>query len=542
MTPENLIDIQSQLTARKALVDGYQQTVLEYATPYGVQSGSGQMKDITTHPGRYGVLSDAVKTLAAGLYSNTLRVGEQWYALQHPDAEVRKDETVNDIYSRATVVTQQMLYSSNIAEAIQPVLRYYAAVGCGCLYTYETDRGIAFKPYSPRDICVEDSPDGDPAIVSRETLLTNAQAIQYFNREGDQIPDSIITEQAEPTSRYRTHKYLHIVMENPEYIPGSRLKGHLEYIGYWICRDFADRIIRTEDLDYMPYAVPRQAVEDQYPYGYGQGTEALADAQLYNRAMDDMLDSIETAAHPPIFLPAGLSREDIDLRPRAVNTGLNPGEVPFVLSTGGDLNALSAVISETRSTIQDKCFVNFFNALRSVPAGMTATEVLERQDEKLQQILPIVSGLMSGLYRPIVRNTVIAALNAGRIPGEEVLRTPDGLDIEYSSRLVSKLKDLETAHMLEVAQITGTLEQAAATRTGAVVIDPVKWLRRIARNKGLDPDLIPAEQDIQANAELYDEAQAEASQQAAIMSSLAPADPNKAPQPGSPLDVARRGI
>jgi hypothetical protein len=97
------------------------------------------------------------------------------------------------------------------------------------------------------------------------------------------------------------------------------------------------------------------------------------------------------------------------------------------------------VIAEQRQVVKEAFFNDLFNALANY-RNMTATEVVQRVEEKMVLLAPAISALQKELFDPLIVRVL-------SLMDEEVIeKKPEGLDLNivYQGRLALAMSNMQT--------------------------------------------------------------------------------------------------
>jgi len=182
-------------------------------------------------------------------------------------------------------------------------------------------------------------------------------------------------------------------------------------------------------------------------------------------------------------------------------------------------------------------YLDLFKTLEGINPS-SATEVVERVNENIQGVAPVVSRLQSELYSPVIRRVVNLLGDNGKIDappegyGDEVFSS-----VEYTTRLDAKLADVETN------QLVRSIEQAALVAAKAIEIPTLKYIlkvddaiRQIFHNNRVDPDLLFSEKEAEERQTADEAAQAQAQAAQMMADKVKPIDTQKNSEEGSPIE------
>ncbi|SFI60601.1 portal protein [Albimonas pacifica] len=209
----------------------------------------------------------------------------------------------------------------------------------------------------------------------------------------------------------------------------------------------AAAVVRHSGYADMPVDFPRWDVETGQGYGRGPGWIALAEARkldLFERAN---LRAAQRAADPTLLAP---EREVMPLRGR-----VRPGELVY-----GGVDAAGRKMLQTLDTVsgvpltlemKERAVEHIRDAFHwslmnlAGRTGMTATEVIERQEEKLRLMAPHMGRVQEEYLAPKIARRFRQLMSAGQIPQPPQEARGADLTIEYTSAAAMAARSAEGA-------------------------------------------------------------------------------------------------
>jgi hypothetical protein len=193
------------------------------------------------------------------------------------------------------------------------------------------------------------------------------------------------------------------------------------------------------------------------------------------RLQKNKLIALDKVTNPPVqvdssvqgeanMLPGGITRFSATLP----NAGVKPA-----YQVNPDLNAIEAVIERTQEAIKRKSFADLFlMMIDSERSGtpITATEVMERQSEKLTVLGPVLERLETELLNPLIDRTFNIMYRNGLIPPPPMEIQGMDVKVQYISVLAQAQKMTGTTAINQVIQFIMSAAQA-----NPAILDNVDW-------------------------------------------------------------------
>lgn len=290
---------------------------------------------------------------------------------------------------------------------------------------------------------------------------------------------------------------------------------------YW--EEGHTQFLRQSAFHEMPYFY---AVwnEGATPYGTGPGDECLADARQMDILERNKLAGLAKIIDPPLAVPVSL-KDEIDLSPGAVNYVASDRErIEPILDLAPYAAALRGVqeeIANVQRRLAEGLKANIFNSvpLESRPAGMSATEFLERKRETLQQLGPIISAYEPNVLMPLLMRQMRALDRAQLVPP-----LPDalqGLDVfmtvEFISPMANALRQTSVEAIRAFAQDFMGMMQGIQNPEMLDKLDVDQLVDEMATGLGVPGGIIRSDEEVAAIREQRAKAQEMAQAQAAAM-------------------------
>jgi hypothetical protein len=259
-----------------------------------------------------------------------------------------------------------------------------------------------------------------------------------YEKWGDLVPPSVRSALAQKP--FQEFEFLHAVWprENvdPEAMGPERLPWRSAFIGI---KD--KHLIDEGGYHELPYLYSRWTLIPGEIYPWSVAMFALPAVKTANAMQKTFLRSGHKVADPPILAHdesvLGRGSKEILLEPGKVNyTRFENGKplvAPFV--SGARLDLTAEMLASEREVINDSFFVKLFQILVEDRTNMTATEVLQRAQEKGELMAPAVGRQQSELLGPMIHREFNIMARQGLIPPMPpvMLEASGEYEIEYVS-------------------------------------------------------------------------------------------------------------
>lgn len=321
--------------------------------------------------------------------------------------------------------------------------------------------------------------------IHREYQLTARAAIDAETRgifDKGSVPDTIRTAaDKNPTQQFT---FIHAIYPNTDHRPGSYAKDeHFAFTSLQIAKD-QKRLLKDKGYATQPILLPRYRVAPKETYGRGPGVDVLPEILMLNEMDKGFIRQAQRAIEPPILLADDGSLNAFNLRGNSLNYSMlspegRPLAVPF--NSGSNFEINQAILEQKRKVVERAFLVDIFSILARQPQ-MTATEVLQRAQEKGQLLAPIIGRIQSELFGPMITREIDILDRAGQLPPPPQKLAKMGrveFEVVYESEIQvvqRKSKALAVAATLQQMAPLMEIDPAVAkifnaVRTGKIIAD-----------------------------------------------------------------------
>jgi hypothetical protein len=295
---------------------------------------------------------------------------------------------------------------------------------------------IIFRNYHIADIFFEENVRGQVDVVFRRMYYTVRQAVQEFGVENlskklqDKFKKGKFSEKFE---------FVHAVYPRDDYNPNKIDAQGKRFEGKYIEID-TKKLVLKEPFELNPYFIGRFTKAPNELMGRSPATEFLPEIKMLNQMRKTFIEQAEYEANPAMLIeddcvigqPSTQAGANIYIRPGA------PVPTPWKKGTSSALTA--DVIADQRLIVRGGFFNDLFDALAQ-RRNMTATEVINRVEEKMVLLAPIISALQKELFDPIITRVLDLVADGKRLvsPPQDI-----NIDVVYQGRLALAMSNMQT--------------------------------------------------------------------------------------------------
>lgn len=434
--------------------------------------------------------------------------GQVWHGIGLPES-VEEDQASMEWADRLTRFLFEKRYSarSNFASQLHETYMSLLAFGTGVLIVEDLlDGNVRYKSSHVSEHYYMENAVGRIDCDYRRYRLTARQALQKFKENAPPI-----VKRAAEKDPGKKLEFMHVVM------PDEDGESGLPFVSYHVSVE-DQSLIATGGFKSFPYIISRWTTSPNEIYGRSPAMTVLSEIKMLNAMRKTDLKARHMAVDPPILAADQHTVRRLAMKPGHINYGtLGPNGEALVqpYQTGGSIQTSNDGIEQSREFINRAFFLNLFQILVESPA-MTATEVLQRAQEKGQLLTPTAGRQMSELLEPIIMREISIYEEYGLFQDGSPLALPEALkelggefSIEYTNPLSKMQKSEEALSTERTVQALLPLAQLDPS-----ILDPIDW--REYANIMREANGAPArlfKSDEELNAEKEAKAQAQQMQQ-----------------------------
>lgn len=440
----------------------------------------------------------ALSRFAAAMESILTPRAEQWHHLV-PEYPLAESQPVKVWLEEISKLLFRIRYSprSNFASQMHECYMGLGSIGTTCMFVDDDPgRGITYRSMHMGGIYMAENSAGRIDTVHREFQLTHRQAIQEFGI--DNVPESVRRNVA--TRPDEKADYLHAVFPASDRQYGRVDAKGMPWTSVYLSK--SERVIVAESGYWeFPYMIGRYVVAPGETYGRSPAMDALPDIKVVNEIEKTTLRIGQRAADPPYLAADDGVLGAFQIRPGVVITGGldSTGNARLQSLESGANFPLTAAMSELRrQAINDHFLVSLFQILAEDRSNMTATEVLQRAQEKGALLAPASGRQQSEFLGPMIEREIGILARAGVLPPPP----PEWVEMggEYRIDYSSEATRAQTAGRgVSVLRMIEGIAPIAQQRPEVLdVIDFDKATRVLSDSYGVPAEVLRDDKDVAA--------------------------------------------
>lgn len=441
-----------------------------------------------------------------------------WHTLRADDDYVMKDRATQLWFESSTrrLFNQRYAPHGNFAAQNNSTYQSLGAFGTGSMFVDRFDgphgeRGLRYKSIPLGELYLRENHQGLVDGFIRAFKLTARQCMQKWGPT--YFPEALRT--ALEANSETTFYFLHRVCPRKDYDPDRVDQKGMIYTSIYVSME-GRCVMRSEGepmeggYNTFPLSASRYDQAPNEVYGRGPAMMVLPALKTLNAQKRTFLKQGHRAADP-VLLTGDDGLVDLSMRPGALNKGgVNADGKPMVhILPTGQIQTVIEMMQEEKSLINDAFLVTLFQILTESPQ-MTATEVIERTNEKGILLAPTVGRQQSEYLGPMIDRELDLMAQLGLLePMPPRLQEASGqYGVIYTSPLSRAMRAQEAAGFMRTVEAVTTVAQVTADPSLFDVFDFDTAVPQIAEINGVKPSWMADDQKILAKREGRAKAQA----------------------------------
>ena len=437
MQAKDIISAQSALESDRSLFEHQWQEIAELCLPksaffFSENTTQGQNKDNRRYDDTALLAVTKASSIMASLLTPATTNWHQFYI----DGQSDQSNEDQKWFDRTSDFFFRQRYRTSVSFSSQSYEFYQSLFAFGTAVMIVEDRipnGVYYKTAHIGEFCFTEDYTGKIDQVYRKYKLTAAQAEQRFGDEA--LTESMRrAKDKQPNEKFY---FIHAV------IPDSG-----KFKSYHVSLE-SQQIISQGVMKRNPYIISRFATGVSETYGRSPAMHVLSEIKMLNTMRRTHIRAANLSADPT-YLAADAQTVRNKLLMGRINYGMlsdSGQKLIQPLDSNANYNISSDIINESRELINEAFFLNLFQILVDSPS-MTATEVLQRSQEKGQMISPIMMRQESEFLNPLIENEIAYYEDYGVFEDGNILAMPQSIKEQggaFSIRYTSPLAKMARA-------------------------------------------------------------------------------------------------
>ena len=387
--------------------------------------------------------------LAGRLFSYLTPPNQIWFKLNSSDEGLAKDASVMDYFGKVNQQLRDTITSSNFILQIHELFMALGTFGTVCMFTDPAStKGIDFHNFHIKNIYIRANSKGKVDTVFRKISYTIRQAIQEFGEKN--IHPEMLKQYKEGKSNGEKFDFFHACFPRKDRQYGKIDAENKPFASVYI--DVKHKHCVSEGgYDTFPYHVARFMKDTDEDYGRSPAMQCMCSLDTGNVMKKDILKAGEQIVNPQWLLPDNGAVSKITSKGGGIIywNSSNAANKPERLQSNGELGIGLEMISEEYDSVKMAFYNDLFNML-SDKKNMTATEVLERVNEKLVLFNPVVGRIQDELLKPLIGTAYDVLSRRDELPPvPAILQENNDYEISFTGKISLAIEQLEVMALIE---------------------------------------------------------------------------------------------
>lgn len=401
-----------------------------------------------------GTALQSIDLMAAFLHGMLTSGAAPWFHLDIKDTDINRDDEVREWLQDSSMRMMRAFSQSNFETEVHEAYVDLVVFGTSCMFIEMDDMDLRFSTRHISEYYAQEDQFGMVNTVYRQYKMTAEQAIARFGEEN--VSDFIKkTNEKRPDEEV---EILHAVMPRTNRDVTKGNSANMPFMSVYIC--MKEKMIMSEGgFEELPYVVPRFLKATGEVMGRSPAMTALPDVKMLNLMSKTIIQAAQKQIDPPLLVPDDGFLLPIRTQPGGLNfyrAGSRDTITP--LNTGANIPIGLNMEEQRRTAIRSAFYVD--QILSAGGGNMTATEVIQRQEERMRVIGPVLGRLMNEMLRPLIDRVFALMLRKNMLATPpEILQGRD-IDIEYVSPMARAQKSNSLNNTMRALEILLPLAQS----------------------------------------------------------------------------------
>ena len=452
---KNLLKRFDRLKSQRQNWESHWQEVADYMQPRKADVTKTRSKgDKRTELIFDGSPLQSVELLAASLHGMLTNPSTPWFSLRFKQDDMENEDEAKEWLESATETMYAAFNKSNFQQEIFELYHDLITFGTAAMFIEEDDEDVLkFSTRHINEIFIAENDKGRIDTVFRKFHISARAAIQKF---GD-ISINIATKAKKDP--YEEVEILHAVYPRSDFNPKKQDKINMPFESIYLDAESGDEL-SVSGFKEFPFVVPRYLKASHEIYGRSPAMTALPDVKMLNEMSKTTIKSAQKQVDPPLLV-----KDDGFMLPvRTIPGGLNfyrAGTRDRIepLNIGANTPLGLNMEEQRRNSIRNAFYVN--QLMMQNGPQMTATEVIQRNEEKMRLLGPVLGRLQSELLKPLIDRTFSIILRKNLFRQAPEFLSGKDVEIEYVSPLAKAQKSSELQSIMRAIEIMGSLSNVA---------------------------------------------------------------------------------
>ena len=451
----------------------------------------------------------SLELLAASLHGMLTSSANRWFSLRYKEASLNESDEAREWLEDSIDKMYLAFARSNFQQEVFEVYHDLICFGTACLMVEEDENDIVrFSSRHIKEFYVQENKKGLVDTIYRRFKIPVQAAIDKFGFDNF----SRSTQNLFKKEPFEEIELVHVVRPRTIYNERKEDKKNMPFQSIYF--EYGEgHIINISGFKEMPYVVPRYLKASTEIYGRSPAMNALPDVKVLNKMVETALKAAAKQVDPPLLVPDDSMLSPIRMSAGSLNyyrSGSRDRIEP--LNIGQNTSVTLNQENQRREAIAKMFHID--QLMVTANRTMTATEVLQRNEEKMRILGPVMGRLQSELLQPMILRVFNIMLRNKLFQAAPEILNNQEIDIEYVSPMALAQKGQELQSLMRGLELFAQIGQIAPVQD---YIDENGLIKQIIRITGLPARMIKSDKQVAA---LREQKAAAQQQQMEMMQSM----------------------
>jgi hypothetical protein len=431
----------------------------------------------------------ALELLAASLHGMLTSSANRWFSMRFKESLLNEDDDAREWLENALDKMYLAFARSNFQQEIFESYHDLICFGTACLMIEEDKEDVLrFSARHIKELYIQENKKGFVDTIYRKFKMPAHAAVDKFGLENLSRDVKRLFDK----DPLQDVDFVHVVRPRTIYNERKQDKSNMPFQSIYM-EDHTGHVISIGGFREMPYVIPRYLKSSTEIYGRSPTMNALPDIKVLNKMVEHGLKAAAKQVDPPLLVPDDSMISPIRMSPGSLNyyrSGSRDRIEPLNIqaNTGLTLNN-----ENQRRTAIAKIF-HVDQLLITENRNMTATEVLQRNEEKMRILGPVLGRLQSELLQPMILRVFNIMLRNGLFSEAPEILANQEVDIEYVSPMALAQKGQELQNLMRGLELFAQISPLAPVQD---YIDENGLIKQIINILGLPARMIKSDKQVQ---------------------------------------------
>ena len=402
----------------------------------------------------------AAELMSASLHGMLTNAATRWFSLRYRDRTLDENDQAKEWLESVEDDMYLAFNRSNFQEQIHELYHDLICFGTGTMFIEaDPESQIRFSTKHCAEVFLSEDEKGRVDTIFRKFNMPARAVKQRF---GEEALDNKIINRAKKNP-YDQVSLIHAVYPRDERDTNRTDNKNMRFASVFIDPE-SKTVLSESGFEEFPYVAPR-FLKASFEIGYGRSPAmtALPDIKMLNKMCEVTIRAAQKQVDPPLMVPDDGFMLPIRTVPGGLNfyrSGTRDRLEPLNIGANNPLGL--NMEEQRRRSIESAFYVD--QLIMSQGPQMTATEVVQRTEEKMRLLGPVLGRLQAELLQPMITRVYNLMVRQKAFNAAPDFMRDSDIEIEYVSPLAKAQRagDIQSAlRMIELFMPLSQIDQSA---------------------------------------------------------------------------------